>query len=89
MLLKKSIAIAWPVWSCLVSSQGLIQPNLTQPLTNCKGYSVANLRNNGFVVEADLDLIGDGCAAFSPDIPKLSLYVEYESGQYAKRKQGK
>ena len=49
----------------------------------CEGYSISNVVENGFTISAHLDLIGKGCHVYGPDVPKLKLLVEYETGEHA------
>lgn len=46
----------------------------------CQGYSVSSLTQGKWSLEADLDIIGDGCEVYGPDVAKLKLLVEYQTG---------
>jgi hypothetical protein len=48
--------------------------------SSCQGYSVHNIIRKKWALEADLDLLGHGCAIYGPDVPKLRLSVEYQTG---------
>ncbi len=50
-------------------------------ISKCEGYSLGHVTKTPTSIEADLDLIGSGCGIYGPDIPKLSLLVEYQAGQ--------
>ncbi|KAI9149513.1 putative alpha/beta-glucosidase agdC [Paramyrothecium foliicola] len=45
----------------------------------CRGYTVQNVVQGKWKLEADLDLVGNGCAIFGPDVPLLKLLVEYQT----------
>ena len=45
------------------------------------GYALSKIQQSHNSIRAHLDLIGDGHALYGPDIPKLSLLVEYQSGR--------
>ncbi|KEY68038.1 hypothetical protein S7711_06950 [Stachybotrys chartarum IBT 7711] len=45
----------------------------------CRGYSVSSLTQGKWSLEADLDIIGDGCEVYGPDVAKLKLLVEYQT----------
>jgi alpha-glucosidase len=47
--------------------------------TACEGYSVTNIFQAAHTFQADLDLIGAGCAVYGPDITHLKLTVEYQT----------
>lgn len=57
------------------------QTTTLKNLTKCKGYKASNFRNNGWGLTADLTLVGNGCAAYGEDLKKLSLTVEYQTGE--------
>ncbi|KAH6695232.1 alpha-glucosidase [Plectosphaerella plurivora] len=46
---------------------------------DCKGYRVAKVHESKSSIEADLHLIGKGCAAYGPDIQNLTLLVEFQT----------
>lgn len=47
------------------------------PIDNlCKGYSLSNLFWTSCGIQADLDLIGEGCDVYGPDVPRLKLEVD-------------
>lgn len=48
---------------------------------DCHGYSLSGVTETHSSITADLDLIGTGCGIYGPDIPKLSLTVEYQTGR--------
>lgn len=50
-------------------------------LASCDGYSVTRVAETNKGIEAHLDLIGVGCAVYGPDVPKLKLLVEHETGK--------
>ena len=46
----------------------------------CKGYSATNVIKHDRGLTAELNLIGEGCGIYGPDLSKLRLTVEYEAG---------
>lgn len=48
----------------------------------CKGYTARNVRTNSKGLEAELRLIGEGCAVYGKDITHLKLEVTYEESKY-------
>lgn len=47
---------------------------------SCLGYNVSHVVDDGFKVEARLDLVGDGCGVYGPDVALLTMKVEYQGG---------
>lgn len=54
----------------------------------CQGYSVSNVVEEPFKVQADLDLIGQGCSVYGPDVAQLKLLVEYQTSLWNARRVG-
>jgi hypothetical protein len=53
-------------------------------IDDCKGYRVAKVHKTKSSIEADLHLIGKGCAAYGPDIENLTLLVEFQTRESPK-----
>ena len=64
------------VWIVYVSTAA------ASTVRECSGYTLKELRETPFQVEADLELIGEGCGVYGPDIPRLALTVTYETGMF-------
>lgn len=47
----------------------------------CKGYTASNIETTASSIQADLDVIGPGCALFGDDITHLKLKATYETGK--------
>ncbi|KAJ6115282.1 hypothetical protein N7486_001060 [Penicillium sp. IBT 16267x] len=47
--------------------------------SKCNGYSVYDIKESIFQLEANLQLIGEGCGIYGPDVPRLALSVTYET----------
>jgi hypothetical protein len=60
----------------LVSRQATYEGDLTQ----CPGYAVSNVKQNGATMTADLNSVGPACNAYGTDIEHLSLEVTYDTG---------
>jgi hypothetical protein len=60
----------------------LLGPTGTAAATveDCQGYSATNVNAAGSTLTADLQLRGQGCGVYGPDIKKLALRVVYETG---------
>jgi alpha-glucosidase len=54
-------------------------------IEQCQGYAVSNVKSTARRLDADLDLIGDGCGIYGPDIAQLRLSVEYQTGKHPRR----
>lgn len=64
----------------VIASDLAIASSVSPSIDDCKGYSVSNIIEEPFKVQADLDLIGDGCGVYGPDVAKLKVLVEYQTG---------
>lgn len=49
--------------------------------TICHGYSASKIHETSHGLEAELHLVGKGCGVYGPDVPKLKLTVEHQSGE--------
>lgn len=69
--------------SCLITLCSLSTASESGLLVEkkCQGYSASNVVKHDRGLTADLDLIGEGCRIYGPDLPKLRLTVEYETGK--------
>jgi alpha-glucosidase len=70
------------VVAALVSAQSTNAPNVASSadlLKACKGYSASDVKTSGSTLTATLNLVGDGCAVYGPDIKRLQLQVEYQT----------
>jgi alpha-glucosidase len=54
--------------------------DVDEALDACHGYAASNIVDIPRGIQADLDLIGDGCRVHGPDVSELRLVVQYESG---------
>ena len=50
-------------------------------LDSCPGYKATNVHVGPSSLTADLELAGNACNVYGPDIQKLSLNVVYETGE--------
>lgn len=56
---------------------------ITDQTGECRvDYSVTLVVEGPDFVQADLDLVGNGCHFYGPDIAELSLLVEYQTGKF-------
>lgn len=53
----------------------------SKDISECKGYTASNIRENGATISADLMLKGQPCNLYGEDIKNLKLLVEYQSGK--------
>jgi alpha-glucosidase len=49
---------------------------------SCPGYKATNVHTSGSKLSADLVLAGKACNVYSPDVKKLTLEVQYETGTF-------
>ena len=54
-----------------------------QNLDRCPGYNAQNVQVSDRELTADLYLAGDPCKAYGEELHKLSLRVQYQTGQFA------
>ena len=50
-------------------------------LDSCPGYNAENVQVTEFALTADLVLAGEPCAVYGEELKKLSLLVEYQTGE--------
>jgi alpha-glucosidase len=76
LFLLQDLAVQFMVACCVYTSTATAESK-----SSCAGYAVHNVRKNAFQLEADLELIGEGCGIYGPDVPRLALSVTYETGK--------
>ncbi|WEW58161.1 glycosyl hydrolase [Emydomyces testavorans] len=72
--LKRTLALPF-VLACLIHTSAVT----AKTRSKCNGYAVKDVQEKPFQLEANLELIGEGCGIYGPDIPELSLSVTYET----------
>jgi alpha-glucosidase len=55
--------------------------NASHELDSCPGYNAENVQVTEFALTADLVLAGEPCAVYGEELQKLSLLVEYQTGE--------
>jgi len=87
LLILPLIAVAKPMPSGIATGRGTANPSGSDDLSrrqtdSCVGYVAKSVKQSGSKLAATLELIGDGCAVYGPDVKVLTLHVEYEESAF-------
>ena len=74
----------WPVALLCIRLVNPANSAVVDPavLDACPGYKAANIVTSGASITAELSLRGKECNVFGPDVKKLQLQADYESGTF-------